>query len=201
MGILPPSFWATLLAGVRRSIPSTPPPLTQRPLNPVPGQPRLLPTWAGLLAGAEEQLAVPGMSPGLPPHNAIAPNPPHPSGLAWAVQPLRSRPFARRLRAGHCCPLLASVGMARGPAAHLTRGDGDLPWREAGLAGTQSIACHEVPTECQTQPRHWHRSETKPTAVCLKTLPDLRGITTYQQMRPQLICGRHCGSPRRGTQV
>ena len=36
---------------------------------------------------------MPGMSPGLPPHNAIAPNPPHPSGLAWAVQPLRSAPL------------------------------------------------------------------------------------------------------------
>ena len=51
MGILPSSFRATPLARVRRSIPSTPPPLTQRPLNPVPDQPRLLPTWAGLLAG------------------------------------------------------------------------------------------------------------------------------------------------------
>lgn len=199
VGFLPPSFRATRLAGVERSMPPTSPPLTRRALNPVPGQPQLLPTWAGLLAGAEEQLAVPGMSPGLPPHNAIAPNPPHPGGPAWAVQPLRTRPFARRLRAGHCCPLLALVG--RGERASCSPAQRRWCPPMAGLAGMQSLACHEMPTECQMQPRHWHRSETKPTAICLKTFLDLRGITTYQQMRPQLICGRHCGSLRMGTRV
>ena len=147
MGVLPPSFGATPLAGVGRSMPPTPPPLTWRPLNPVPGQPRLLPTWVGLLAGAEKQLAVPGMSPGLPPHNAIAPNPPHPGGPAWAVQPLRARPFAQWLRAGHCCPLLALVGRGAGAGCSLAQRRWCPPM--AGLAGMQSIACHEVPTECQ----------------------------------------------------
>lgn len=133
-------------------------PTTQRPLHPA-SSPAPVPAYlGGPLAGVEEQLAVPEVrpqhSPGLPPHNAIAPNPTSPGG-ACLGRPAPPRPPL-------CLPvqgraLLPSAGLG----GHLAGAGESGQCPPVGWAGRHSVA----PTRCRSWASQWRRSETKPTAT------------------------------------